>query len=192
MAKVISEGIGTFSQHYPRVAIIVTAQAKGKANAMAVAWHSVISVNPPLYGVLIATKRFTHQLIADSKEFGVNFLPFEMAELVASVGGSSGREMDKFQKFNIALDKPVKTAVPILKNAYAAYECRLVDDKLYGDNRLLVGEIVAVHWLEEAFTPEGTLDSDKISPILYLGRDVYLTAARDKVRHLDRKVYGKQ
>jgi len=192
MAKVISEGIGTFSQHYPRVAIIVTAQAKGKANAMAVAWHSVISVNPPLYGVLIATKRFTHQLIVDSKEFGVNFLPFEMAELVASVGGSSGREMDKFQKFNIALDKPVKTAVPILKNAYAAYECRLVDDKLYGDNRLLVGEIVAVHWLEEAFTPEGTLDSDKISPILYLGRDVYLTAARDKVRHLDRKVYGKQ
>jgi len=54
-----------------------------------------------------------------------------------------------------------------------------------------VGEIVAVHWMEEAFTPEGTLDSDRISPVLYLGRDVYLTTARDKVRHLDRKVYGK-
>ena len=54
MAKMISEGIGTFSQHYPRVATIVTAQAKGKANAMAVAWHLVISVNPPLYGVSIA------------------------------------------------------------------------------------------------------------------------------------------
>ena len=38
-----------------------------------------------------------------------------MAELVVSVGGSTGREIDKFQKFNIALDKPVKTAVPILK-----------------------------------------------------------------------------
>ncbi len=44
MAKVISEGLGTFSQHYLRVATIVTAQAKGKVNAMAVAWHSVISV----------------------------------------------------------------------------------------------------------------------------------------------------
>ncbi len=191
MTKVISEGIGTFSQHYPRVATIVTAQAKGKANAMAVAWHLVISVNPPLYGVSIAPKRFTYELIADSKEFGVNFLPFEMAELVASVGGSSGREIDKFQKFNIALDKPVKTAVPILKDAYAAYECKLVDDKLYGDHRLLVGEIVAVHWLEEALTPEGTLNLDEISPVLFLGRDVYLTTARDKVRYLDRKVYGK-
>lgn len=192
MAKVISEGIGTFSQHYPRVAVIVTARAKGKANAMAVAWHLVISVNPPLYGVSIAPKRFTYELIADDKEFGVNFLPFEMAELVASVGGSSGREMDKFQKFNIALDKPVKTAVPILKDAYAAYECKLVDDKLYGDHRLLVGEIVAVHWMEEAFTPEGTLDLDRISPALYLGRDSYLTTAKDKVRRLDRGVYGKQ
>lgn len=192
MTKVISEGIGTFSQHYPRVAIIVTAQAKGKANAMAVAWHLVISVNPPLYGVSIAPKRFTYELIADSREFGVNFLPFEMAELVASVGGSSGREIDKFQKFNIALDKPVKTAVPILKDAYAAYECKLVDDKLYGDHRLLVGEIVAVHWMEEAFTPEGTLDLDRVSPLLFLGQDVYLTTAEDKVRHLDREVYGKQ
>ena len=53
-------------------------------------------------------------------------------------------------------------------------------------------KIVAVHWLEEAFTPEGTLDLDKISPALYLGQDIYLTAANDKVRRLDRKVYGKQ
>ncbi|MFC1984281.1 flavin reductase family protein [Chloroflexota bacterium] len=192
MDKVITGDIRTLSQHYPRVAIIVTAQAKGKANAMAVAWHLFISNNPPLYGASIAPKRFTYKLIADSKEFGVNFLPLEMAELVASVGGSSGREIDKFQKFNIALDKPVKTAVPILKDAYAAYECKLVDDKLHGDHRLLVGEIVAVHWLEEAFTPGETLDSDKTNPVLYLGQDVYLTTAKNTVRHIDRAVYGRR
>ncbi len=44
MAKVISEGVGTFSQYYRRVAIIVTARAKGKANAMIVAWHLVVFV----------------------------------------------------------------------------------------------------------------------------------------------------
>ena len=54
MAKVISEGIGTFSQHYLRVATIVITQAKGKASAMVVAWRLVISVKPPLYGVSIA------------------------------------------------------------------------------------------------------------------------------------------
>jgi len=191
MAKVISEDIGAFSHHYPRVAAIVTAQAKGKENAMAVAWHMPIAFSPPLYGISLSPKRFTYQLIVDSKEFGVNFLPFEQAELVASVGGSKGQEVDKFHRFDIAQDEPVKTAVPILKDAYAAYECKLVDDKGYGDHRLLVGEIVAVHLLKEAFAPEGTLDLAEVSPVLYLGNERYLTASRETIKYLDREVYGK-
>ena len=58
--------------------------------------------------------------------------------------------------------------------------------------RLLVGETVVVYCLEEAFTLEGTLDLDRISPILYLGRDVYLTTSKDTVRNLNREVYGKR
>ncbi len=192
MAKVVSEGIGAFYQHYPRVAVVVTAQAEGKTGAMAAAWHTSISFTPPLYGVSIAPKRFTYQLIAGSKEFGVNFLPFEAAELVASVGGSSGLEIDKFQRFNIARDKPVKTTVPILEAAYAAYECKLVDDRGYGDHQLLVGEIVAVHLMKEVFTPEETLDLNQVSPTLYLGHDLYLTTAKGRLRTLDREVYGKR
>lgn len=191
MAKVISEGIGVFCQHYPKVVAIVTAQAQGKDNAMAAAWHTAISRNPPIYGVSISSKRWTYQLIIDSKEFGINFLPFEAAELVASVGSTSGQQIDKFHKFNIAKDKPVKTKVPILKAAYAAYECRLVDDRDYGDHRFLVGEIVAIHLQPEAFTPEETLDFNKVSPVLYLGRELYVTTSRDAARHLEREVYGK-
>ena len=50
---------------------------------------------------------------------------------------------------------------------------------------------VAVHWLDEALTLEGTLNLDEISPVLFLRRGIYLTTAKDKVRHLDREVYGK-
>ncbi len=191
MAKVVSEDIGAFYQHYPRVAVIVTAHAGGKDNAMAAAWHAPISLKPPLYGVVISPKRFTYQLITESREFGVNFLPLEAAELVASVGGSKGSEVDKFRVFNIVKGSSTKTAVPILKAAYAAYECQLVDDRGYGDHRWVVGEIVAVHLLKEAFTSEEILDLDKASPTMYLGRDLYLTVAKDTIKHLDREVYGK-
>lgn len=170
-----SEDIGEFYHHYPKVVAIVTAQAQGKENAMAVAWHISLSFAPPLYGVAISPKRFTYQLITQSKEFGVNFLPFKAAELVAAVGGSKGQTIDKFQKFGIARDKSLKTAVPILSDAYAAYECKLTDDREYGDHRLLVGEVVAVHMLKEAFTPEETLDLNKVMPTLYLGKELYLT-----------------
>ena len=192
MAKVISEDTGAYLQHYPKVATIVTAQAQGRENAMAVAWHTCISRKPPLYGILIPSTRFTYKLIIDSQEFGVNFLPFEEAELVAAVGGSGGQQIDKFQKFNIAREKPTKTSAPILKAAYAAYECRLLDDREYGDHNLLVGEIVAVHLSKEAFTTEETLDLSEISPILYLGNDLYASTSSDTLKHLDRKVYGQQ
>jgi flavin reductase (DIM6/NTAB) family NADH-FMN oxidoreductase RutF len=192
MTRVISEDVGRFSQHYPKLVMIVTAQAKGKENAMAVAWHTSISFKPPLYGLSVSPKRFTYQLIVDSKEFGINFLPFEAAELIASVGGSRRQEIDKFQRFNISTSKPVKRAVPIFESAYAAYECKLVDDKGYGDHRWLVGEIVAVHLREETFTAKAIVALDKVNPSLYLGDEHYLTAAKDTIRCLDREVYGKR
>lgn len=187
MDKVVSESTGGFYQHYPSVAAIVTAHAAGRDNAMAAAWHMPISFKPPIYSVVVSPKRFSYRLIADSGEFGINFMPASSAGLVASVGGSKGSEIDKFQVFGIARDKPLKTAVPILKDAYAAYECKLVDDRLYGDHRLLLGEIVAVHYHQEALTEEGTLNLEKVSPVLYLGSDHYLSISECVTKTLDRK-----
>ncbi len=186
MDRVIGDNLATLYYHYPSIAAVVTASAAGRDNAMAVAWHMAISFKPPLYGVAISPKRFSYQLIASSREFGVNFLPHDKAELVASVGGSKGSEIDKFQQFSIARDHSLKTAVPILKTAYAAFECRLIDDRLYGDHRLLVGEIAAVHHLREAFMEDGTLDIAKVGPTLYLGNDHYMGTAECSVRTIDR------
>ena len=192
MAKVSMEGVGQFYHHYPRVATIVTVHAGGKDNAMAVAWHSSISFDPPLYGISISPKRFTYELILEAKEFGVNFMPMDKAELIASVGGISGREVDKFQRFSIAEEKPLKTSVPILKDAYASYECRLVDHKVYGDHVWVVGQILASYFDEELFTGEQVLDLKCVSPTLYLGAELYTVPAKDTIRYLDRKVYGKR
>jgi len=188
MSRVVTEGIAGFSQHYPKVAVIVTASAGGKDDAMTVAWHSSISVNPPLYGVSISPKRFTYQLITESQEFGINFIPWEKVSLAAQVGGTSGKEIDKFERLNIEKVKPLKTEVPILKDAYAAYECKLVDSKTYGDHVWVVGEIVAVHFLKDVFTEKRVLDLNKIKPLLYLGSDFYTTSDKDGVRFVKRGV----
>lgn len=192
MVKVSFEGAGQFSYQYPRLVVIVTSHTRGKDNAMAVAWHSPISAKPPLYGIAITPGRSSYELILESKEFGVNFLPFKKAELVASVGGSKGKEIDKFERFHIAKDIAQKTAIPLLKDAYAAYECKLVDHTAYGDHEWLVGEIVATHILEEAFTPEGMLDVARFNPPLYLSGEFYLTTSKDTLKRLDRQIYGRR
>jgi flavin reductase (DIM6/NTAB) family NADH-FMN oxidoreductase RutF len=192
MPRVRTASVGEFYQHYPKVAAILTVNAGGKKNAMAAAWHSAISFKPPLYGVAVAPKRYTYQLIVEAGEFGINFMPFDAAELIASVGGSRGGEMDKFRKFNIAEEKPLKTKVPILRDAYAAYECKLVDNKTYGDHAWMIGEVVAVHFADDLFTDKGTLDVSKLNPTLYLGAELYITANRESIRLLDRETYGKR
>ena len=188
MSKIVSEAIGKFSQHYPKVAVIVTASAQGREAAMTVAWHSSISLKPPLYGIAVSPKRFTYQLIAESQEFSINFIPSEKASLAAAIGGTSGQQMDKFARFNIKKERPLKTMAPILEDAYAAYECKLVDSKSYGDHIWIVGEIVAVHFLEEAFTPAEVLDLNKIKPLLYLGSDFYASTDKNSVSFAKRGI----
>jgi flavin reductase (DIM6/NTAB) family NADH-FMN oxidoreductase RutF len=188
MPKIVAEDVGKFSHHYPKLAVIITASARGRDAAMTAAWHSSISLKPPLYGIAIASKRFTYQFIMESREFGINFIPSEKASLAAAIGGISGQQMDKFERFNIKQEKPLKTKAPILKDAYAAYECKLVDSKPYGDHLWIVGEIVAVHFLEEAFTPAEILDLDKTKPLLYLGSDRYVSTDKSSIKLIKRGV----
>jgi flavin reductase (DIM6/NTAB) family NADH-FMN oxidoreductase RutF len=188
MPRIAFDDVGKFSHHYPKVAVIVTASTRGKDDAMTAAWHSSISLRPPLYGVAVAPKRFTYQLVTASREFGINFIPLEKASLAAAIGGTSGQQMNKFEKFNIKKEKSLKTTAPILEDAYAAYECKLVDTKSYGDHIWVVGEIVAVHLLEEAFTPADALDLDKMKPLLYLGSDLYASVDKNSVSLVKRGI----
>jgi len=192
VAKLVKGEVGEFYQHYPRVVAILTVNAGGKKNAMAAAWHSPISFKPPLYGVSVAPKRFTYNLIVQSGEFGINFVPYESADLIASVGGSGGSQIDKFSRFNMIEEKPFKTSAPVLKDAYAAYECKLVDSKVYGDHAWMVGEIVAVHFSDDLFTAKGTLDLSQLNPALYLGAELYITTKKESERLLDRETYGRR
>lgn len=182
MPRIATDEIRHFGQHYPKLTVIVTASAGGSDNAMTAAWHSSISLKPPLYGVAIAPQRYTYRLIKESGEFGINFIPFDKASLATSVGSTSGEALDKFERLGIKKEKPIKTGAPLLADAYAAYECRLVDDRTYGDHLWVVGEIVAVHVLEEAFTAAKVLDLEKMRPLLYLGANLYVSTDRESVK----------
>lgn len=192
MFKVVGEDIGAFYQHYPRVAAIVTVNHEGRKNAMAVAWHSPVSFKPPLYGIAISPKRYTYHMVNESRQFGVNFLPQGQAETMAAVGGSSGSFTDKFTEFNIVEDSAIKTEVSILREAYAAYECKVVDNRVFGDHAWIIGEIVAVHIAGDLFQENGIIDLNLLQPMLYLGADTYCAADRNTLKVLDRNKYGKR
>lgn len=189
MSEVAPLKLDEYYHHYPAVATVITSHADGKDNAMAAAWHTAISREPPIYGVAISSKRYTHGLIAASGEFVVNFVRWEKRELVAKVAGCSGREVEKFRVFGIAAASGKAVQAPVLADAYAAYECRVMEQRAIGDHDLFVGRIVAVHWDKNALGKSGMLDPEQVHPVLYLGGDHYATAKGSEF--LDRAALAK-
>ncbi len=186
MAKISLDTVAHLNHFYPVVAAVVTMHGREHSNALACAWHSALSFTPPLYGVLISKKRFSYELIVESEAFAVNFLPFEQAEKIAAVGRNSGRDLDKFRAFDLKTEPLPDALAPILQDAYAAYECRLVERHPCGDHDLFVGEIIRTHLDETAFT-EKRLAVERIHPALYLGADLYTTTVEAPPRPLKGK-----
>jgi flavin reductase (DIM6/NTAB) family NADH-FMN oxidoreductase RutF len=182
-----AKGLADRYGYYPMLATIVTAKSGRNENAMAVAWHAIVSTHPPTYGVSISPQRFTHSLISKGKRFAVNFMPSMEAELIAAVGGCSGRDIDKFKEFGIEKVKPLVIDVPILKHAYFAIECKLVSTLKCGDHDWFVGKIAATHWSDDAFTKDGLVRFGKAGPTAYMGDNRYLVIAKGATIHLDRK-----
>ena len=89
---------------FPMQAALLTVQTENKnTNVITVAWHTTISKKPPLYGVSIAPARYSHGLIEESKEFVINFAPYDLVEKVHFCGTRSGRNTDKIDETKLTL-----------------------------------------------------------------------------------------
>ena len=183
MKKIITQ-IEKFQYFYPYSVAIVGAQSQSSINYMACAWHTALSFNPPLFGVLIAKKRYTHKVISDAKNFTVNFISADRVKLSAQMGRKSGLDMDKVKEFQVRLSPSKIIKSPILEEAYVSFECKLTDIRVTGDHDLFVGSVLAIHEEEESFNSEGVLDPGKIRPLLYLGSDFYITIDPDTLKHV--------
>jgi flavin reductase (DIM6/NTAB) family NADH-FMN oxidoreductase RutF len=182
--KKVSTKIQYFQYFYPYTVAIVGASSWNQANYMSCAWHTALSFDPPLFGILISRKRFTHHVISEAKEFTVNFIEAKRVKLSARMGRRSGRDMDKIKEFQVKLSPSKIIKSPILEEAYVSFECKLLETKLCGDHDLFVGQVLAIHEEEESFNEEGLLNTKKIYPLLYLGSDFYITINPDSLKHV--------
>lgn len=166
----------SFMHGYPGMVAVVTSRSRGKDNVMAAGWHSPLSVDPPMYGVAVGRTRLTYQLIKDSGCFAVHFLPGEFAQAIQASGVWSGTEQDKIKRLNLTVTEAGSIEAPIIKEAYAAYECQLEESRSYGDHDWMAGRITGFWKNKGLFTEDGLPDWDHVAIPLYLGRSQYYFA----------------
>lgn len=140
---------------------VVTARWENKLNGMAASWVTRISADPTLVAVAIWHENLTYRFVHGSGAFALNILGEGQQELARWFGRRSGRNVDKFARVPYRLGP---TGSPILKEALAYLDCRVIFERAFGDHTLFVGEVVEegvqhegaplVYRHEEYFSPE--------------------------------------
>ena len=170
---------------YPGMVAVITSQYRGEQNIMASGWHTYIGSNPGTYGISLQEQAHTFQMIKQSGVFGVHFLPASSSELIQAIGTFSGANIDKFQKYKISYENGIKADIPILSEAYFAYECKVKSITPIADMQWIVGEVLQRYQDKALFLDNGLPNLAKLDIPLHIGRSTYrvLTDAAPEKNH---------
>ena len=131
---------------YPEAVVLVTTRDRaGHANVMAVGWVCVASSDPLMFLLGIDEDAYTYELIRQTRQFVVAFPSEAQASETLFVGTRHGRGMDKFAACGLRTQKAEIVKAPLVAQAVANFECRLVEIIRPGDCPLIVGRVVAAH-----------------------------------------------
>ena len=158
--------------------VLVSALWGDRDNVMTVAWQTPVSHDPPLIGVAISPKRFTHHLIQKSRSFAVHIPPAGMVEQVFLAGKLSGGETDKFARLGLSSSPARRIEGRLLDQCLGSLECRLEKRVTTGDHSLFVGRIVRAVVDAGAFDEMWLLVDPERSTIHHLGGDFYCRAGK--------------
>ena len=135
-----------WNRKYPeQVVLAITKNDEGRINLMAIGWVCLVSDDPPMFLVGIDDQAYTLELIRRNREFVIAYPSTEMAKETLYVGTTHGHNEDKGTKSGLKVSPPSKGNVPILADAVANFECRLVTEYRPGNCPLIVGEVIASH-----------------------------------------------
>lgn len=123
--------------------VVLATVAGSRDNIITLAMCHVFSFKPPLIGVGIAPRRFSHGLFRESKDFAINIPDTKMLRAVQICGSRSGRDVDKFTAAGLTKEKAERIASPLIAECPVNIECAKVQEVEAGDHTWFIGEIVA-------------------------------------------------
>ena len=152
----------------PGPVVLLTTAHKGRPNVMTMSWHMMVEFEPPLIACVVSEANFSFAALRSTGEAVIAIPARRLASQVVKVGNCSGRDTDKWRAAGLYPHPSTVVAVPRVKEAVLAVECRVLatfdlDPQRFLDasvnefypkadyHRAFVGEAVAV-WATNGFT----------------------------------------
>ena len=133
-----------WERKYPeQVVLAITKSRDGRVNLMAIGWVCIVSDEPPMFLLGIDDPAYTLELIRESGEFVIAYPSKSMAKETLYFGTTHGHDIDKGKISGLKFEPASTVGVPLLSDAVANFECKLVTEYRPGNCPLVVGEVVA-------------------------------------------------
>jgi flavin reductase (DIM6/NTAB) family NADH-FMN oxidoreductase RutF len=149
--------------------VLVTTARRGRANIMAMSWHTMMEFEPPLVGCIVSDRNHSFEVLKATRECVINIPTVGLAAQVVGCGNTSGRRVDKFARFGLTAVPASRVAPPLIGECYANLECRVKDTRLVTKYGFFVLEVLAA-WVDPSRQAPRTMH--------HRGRGVFMIAGR--------------
>lgn len=157
-------------------ALITCTDENGKSNVMTAAWVGTICSDPVMVSVSIRKKRYSHDIIARTKELVINLTSEDLVLYADYVGIYSGAKVDKFSldgKYKVTPVESEKVKAITIDECPIALECKVVEIKELGSHDMFICEVLSVSVKEEVLDENGRLDMERAKLVAYCHGEYY-------------------
>jgi len=166
------KSLGSSTAAFPTPTWVVATYDKNEhANAMTAAWGGVANSDPAAVFVAIRPDRYTYENILIKREFTICIPSEKHAKEADYLGIESGRDTDKIGNAGLTAVKAEKVNAPYIAEFPMHLECKLTDRMNLGSHFVIIGKIVDVKAWEEILDHKGSIEIQKLKPIIYSPTD---------------------
>ncbi|MGM0687998.1 MAG: flavin reductase family protein [Bacillota bacterium] len=130
-------------------------------NIITLAWVGVVNSSPPMVSVAVRPNRYSFDIIRDSKEFSINLPSVDQVELADGCGNLSGRDLNKFEHFNLSAVQGTLKYAPMIDECPISLECKVEKILELGSHTIFISRVVATYVSSEVIDEEGKIDYDR-------------------------------
>lgn len=160
----------------PGPVLLLTTEQDGRANVMTMSWHMMMEFEPPLVGCVVSARNHSFTALSETGQCVLNIPTVEMADTVVACGNSSGRDLDKFERYALARKAASTVAAPLLSDCYASLECKVKDRSMVERYNFFVLEVLKA-WVDTSRKDPPTLHHRGYGAFMTAGPTMTLPSA---------------
>lgn len=153
--------------------VMVSCGDENNKNIFTVAWTGTMCTDPPVTYISVRPTRYSHEIISKTGEFVINLVPSKLVSVCDTCGVKSGRDIDKFETFNLHSERGSKVNAPLIEECPVNIECKVRQVIPLGTHDVFIADILAVHVDNSIIDDKGKIKLWKADLLAYAHGSYY-------------------